>query len=1641
MKKILSRILSLLIAIALVATLCFAAACGKTEPPPEDPPKHEEPEQPPKPDKPDKPEESDKPTPPEVVIDGAEDVTVTQGTYFNPLGGVIAMADGEDVSGSVTMTGFVDTSKAGEYALTYSVTFGGVTATAERTVTVTPNPHIGEERPTPIFTSEEAYNIAKGCSATATHTANGSAGLAFDGKADTRWESDHGENDVSLTVDLGALLPVEGIRIDWEAAYARSYEVLISSDGKTYSAAKDGSGVAISAEDKTVSRNGAGRLVTAYTFAEGTEARYVRLHCTKRDTQYGYSIFELELLGKRGTVLPIERYPVLFDAGSSGSPDYATEDEEQLTVDFGEARQIDGMEISWSDGQSPAEYRILISEDSDFASASEITLDGRNIVSGGVRNATVTARYIRLNMLKRRFTAKGYLINRMTFTYQGAEINRNSFTVTASSERAGHPASGAKDDYNTYWASEYGSDVDELNFADFPAFGVGGGTFAAKKIDLGEVKDVGRVDLYWRGSDGGKGKYYDLQTSEDGQSWKTVFRQTHGDKRVQSVFVYERARYLRVIDYQSPNSLSFMLEGLAVNSQYPEGSGEGKVDYDVTLEFPERESVACGSGSYVRGGTDFPSSRLVAYIDEALRSKPIPSNDWWQGLLVTDKGYNMFTYPLMSRFMTDGFYMTYAGGGYFSGNVPGNGSQTVDTSCRDLRVGYAGMGDAEVRVTDFSDYTISAVMTDSEYVDKMTVFLSEGGLYSYFLFAEPDKATVWSDNLVGVYNLGGETILGGQGDAYEGDCIVLCVRGVGGYEGGMQNQSGAAREYEERYYIVNAPEGTMFIRGESDISVVMQGGNYLSVGALSTVTKVAQSAAKDPNPHGQPNIEEAELMHKHGYAFVVGSHIGYGLDGGTNIVKTDFRVQTMQVRSGFSAEAYTAFLPHQTDKSDAAFGKYAYDSVRGICKTFVGNELTTTDRFYGVVPTFTEPTDNGYGADEMYEQLVMLYNNNGGDKAPKDSNLISGDPYWQGKNLHPMAMAALASDQIGATDLRDSFLDKIEYILADWFTYDGEKDETTGAYFYYDGEWGTLYYKNSEFGAGVNLADHYFTYGYYTLAAGVLCAYRPEFAEKYGDMIELLIRDYMNWERDGDIFPYMRNFDMFAGHGWAGGYADNDSGNNQESAGEALNSWVGAYLYATAVGNEDMREAAIYGFTTELNAVKHYWFDYFGDFPEFYPYGVAGQVYGGSNFYGTFFNGEPLYAYGIHLIPGEEFLTSYGLTDVERSSLETLINNMRAEQGMWNVEDAHKKIYGWQHVFIPIVAIYDPDEALDWYAETLAEQGNVGNTSEQFNVYWLVHGMKSMGARTTDIWAENGASATVYSAGSGADKTYKAVCWNPTSSPVTYTFASEGGVVGSATVPARSLVTADPTAVTEHFGTYADCGTVAAADFAESDGATAEGGAVAFGSGGRAKYLVSCGAAGGYMRITLGGDIASPKLYIDGAEYPLTSTVGGYESEPLVLTFRHTVEITAAGGRLTELYFRRLSLTKADIAGATATANSDNGNEHVIGNIVDGKENTRWESRHGVDDVTAEIALPRTVTIYELRIMWETASAAEYKVYFAGEDKAWREVAHIQSSRGARTDSIMPSSVAPVRYIRIEGLRRTTTYGYSIYEVTAYTLS
>ena len=112
------------------------------------------------------------------------------------------------------------------------------------------------------------------------------AGHAVDGDDKTRWGSAF-RDPQWLTVDLGVAAPLSRVRLNWEAAYAKDYELQVSSDGANWTTARrvtDGKG---GIDEQEVSAT----------------ARYVRVLCTRRATPYGYSLWELQVFDSAGALI------------------------------------------------------------------------------------------------------------------------------------------------------------------------------------------------------------------------------------------------------------------------------------------------------------------------------------------------------------------------------------------------------------------------------------------------------------------------------------------------------------------------------------------------------------------------------------------------------------------------------------------------------------------------------------------------------------------------------------------------------------------------------------------------------------------------------------------------------------------------------------------------------------------------------------------------------------------------------------------------------------------------------------------------------------------------------------------------------------------------------------------------------------------------------------------------------------------------------------------------------------------------------------------------------------------------------------------------------------------------------------------
>jgi len=118
-------------------------------------------------------------------------------------------------------------------------------------------------------------------SASASSVENASLGPsnAIDGNMSTRWSSSF-DNNQWLQIDLEQSRNIYGLTIYWENAYARVYNVQVSDDASNWTTVYS-----------TSNSNGG---TDDINFTEQS-MEYIRINCITRATQYGSSIYEVEL--------------------------------------------------------------------------------------------------------------------------------------------------------------------------------------------------------------------------------------------------------------------------------------------------------------------------------------------------------------------------------------------------------------------------------------------------------------------------------------------------------------------------------------------------------------------------------------------------------------------------------------------------------------------------------------------------------------------------------------------------------------------------------------------------------------------------------------------------------------------------------------------------------------------------------------------------------------------------------------------------------------------------------------------------------------------------------------------------------------------------------------------------------------------------------------------------------------------------------------------------------------------------------------------------------------------------------------------------------------------------------------------------
>jgi endoglucanase Acf2 len=728
--------------------------------------------------------------------------------------------------------------------------------------------------------------------------------------------------------------------------------------------------------------------------------------------------------------------------------------------------------------------------------------------------------------------------------------------------------------------------------------------------------------------------------------------------------------------------------------------------------------VPVGAARYARfpvGGEKTPSN----HAGQPVRPKvtdgfagPAPTNDWWSSLIwqfdrdgkANPHSEVLHAHPLSLKAQAAGLGLGGAG-------KPELGPRSYFFPYNeDLVVGLDGLAAPATRVAGHGDWTVTARWEDAGG-RRLEATFGHGLPFVYFEAA------------------GGAAVV--QLPA-AGARVFMDTPGTLGVAVG------------DRAYGLFAPRGVAWTRS----------GRTLRA---ETGARGAFSVALLPDAR----TETLARFRRHAFAFVTGSQVSWRYDATAGALVTRFTLATAAREPG-TATPLQALYPHQWKHATRPLpaDSPGYVSPRGTMKLLAAGGFEITLPFTGVLPVLPLPrhgdsdsnddssgNGNGFDRDELAGMVRAAAR--AGDLFPPGMDGTRGS-YWIGKSLQRVALLAWLADQAGEQEARATFVTALRRVLEDWF--DGQAPNL----FAYDQTWGTLVGIPSEYRSGWELNDHHFHYGQFVYAAATVARFDPGWAAgaRYGDMVDLVIRDCASADRQDRRFPFLRHFDPYAGHSWANGPALFPEGNNQESSSEDMNFANAVTLWGAVTGKRALRDLGVFLAANLTAAIEQYWFDVDGDnFPAGFDRPALGMVWGAGGKYDTWWDRNPIYVHGINFLPftgGSLYLGRHPA--YVRRNHRALVAANRGEPRLW-------RELIWMHL-----ALAEPAEALARYRDNPHFQPEFG-VSRAFVYQWL-HALASYGQVDSSVTADTPTFAVLRQG-----STRHHVAWNPGSRPARVRFS------------------------------------------------------------------------------------------------------------------------------------------------------------------------------------------------------------------------------------------------------------------------------
>jgi endoglucanase Acf2 len=673
----------------------------------------------------------------------------------------------------------------------------------------------------------------------------------------------------------------------------------------------------------------------------------------------------------------------------------------------------------------------------------------------------------------------------------------------------------------------------------------------------------------------------------------------------------------------------------------------------------------------------------------------MPTNQWWSSLAWMKYSERQYPHPLTVQASSRGLRVYYPGPGIAFNRDGITGAMPADKG-EDLLLGLSTTSEfPDARVDGFSDWFVRARFGDLQR--NLTVSYGHG---SPFIYA-----------------------------TYRGGMPKLTFSEPPKVWAGDEHSPVLGVTIHRKPYALFGPTGSTWNGiGTQELVNQSNGKPYFSLAVL---------------PAGDDAT--LALFKRYAYSHVTNTRATWHYDPKTSAVSCDF-VFTTQRFEGDSDGTLFALYPHQWRNTSAKLLGPAYASVRGTMKLAEGSSFTTNLIYAGVLPALPKA-----GAEPAKIEAYLKEELTSNDTGIRNT-------YGDGKHLGRLADQIPIAEQFGLSDVANTLRHRIQDRLQGWFsTGNPVKNKML---FYYDARWGTLIGYPAGYGSDNELNDHHFHYGYFIRAAAELARHDyKSLPREIDSMTRMLVRDIANPDHADALFPFMRNFDSYAGHSWASGHARFGDGNNEESSSEAINAWYGLILWGTATHDDALRDLGIWLYTTETTSAREYWLDVQPSDFEFAsgatPPPWLAMMWGGKGANGTWFSAkyEPRHAINWLPIHGGSLYLGFDPAGAKRNYDALVVEKHGAQ---WEQ---------WADLIWMYRALSDPDDAMNQYEQDSGRTKPEAGNSPANLCHWLTS-LQQLGQVDATITADQPLYAVFRK---GNVRTYAA--YNSSDSPVTIHFS------------------------------------------------------------------------------------------------------------------------------------------------------------------------------------------------------------------------------------------------------------------------------